>query len=140
MQVRYSTQSVPAKLDETVTGAQVFYAKRGRGHQGRTGSAAHAGRHGAKRSRESEAVQAGELRRGHEHPCATADSQQRAQLKDRKEKDEHHPSTLAASKADEMRKRNHSCKQACKWQSIRGSVLLGDWSQMRLRPVSNEAR
>jgi hypothetical protein len=101
---------------------------------------AHAGRRGANRSGESDAVQAGKRRCGHETPCAKTDSPQRTQLKDRKEKDEHHPSALAASKADEMRKRSHTCKQACKWQSTRGSVLLADWSQKRLRPVSNEAR
>jgi hypothetical protein len=103
-------------------------------------TAVHAGGRGANHSRESEAVQVGERHCGHETPCTKADSPQRAQLQDRKEKDEHHPSALAASKADEMRKRSHSCKQACKWQSTRGSVLLADWSQKRLRPVSNEAR
>ena len=55
---------MPAKLDETVSVARVFYAKRERGHQ---------------------------------NPRATAASPPRAQLKDRKEKDEHRPSALAAS-------------------------------------------
>jgi len=75
----------------------------------------------AYRSRENEAVQTGKPRCGHQNPRAAAGSPQCAQLKNRKENGEHHPSALAASKADEMRKRSHSSRQACKmqmkWQS-----------------------
>ncbi|HEY4801481.1 MAG TPA: hypothetical protein VIH96_02575 [Paraburkholderia sp.] len=129
---------MPAKLDETVSCAQVFYATRKRGHKGCSASGV-PGAHNSEtsaggrcltgsrrkrcayRSRENEAVQTGKPRCGHQNPRAAAGSPQCAQLKNRKENGEHHPSALAASKADEMRKRSHSSRQACKmqmkWQS-----------------------